>query len=71
MNPSGPTERITVARYDDDYPLAYPVAGYPERPAVEDGHAPPVDEATGRTGSGTKLVKDTVQIDLLDGWMRP
>lgn len=70
MNPNGPSQRLSVARYDDDYPLLY---GEPARqpsagdagPAQANAGEPDVPEQ--RHGQPQQVI----QVDLLDAWLQP
>ena len=72
MNPNGPSERVTLARYADDYPLQY------GEPAAQGGadEDSPVQANAGeveprRHAEEHQQQQPAIQVDLLDGWLQP
>ena len=63
MNPTGPAERVTVARYDDDYPLAL-------ADATPRGESDAAADA-GERAAVVRAEPEPIQVDLLDAWFKP
>ena len=69
MNPNGPSERVTLARYDDDYPLQYGEPGAQAEDTPVQANSGEVEPQ--RHAQEHQQQQPAIQVDLLDGWLQP